>query len=144
MEINDVLVPTDFSGCSLRALDFALSLLSPGGEVYLLNVIDNELLQRFEEHGLGKKEEASEKMRARADEMLDSIITDREGAATKLNKMIVVGVPFVEILRIAKDLDFSIIVMGIRGGGSPIEELLFGSTSDKVLRGTRIPVVFVP
>ena len=31
MEINDVLVPTDFSACSLRALDFARSLLSPGG-----------------------------------------------------------------------------------------------------------------
>lgn len=144
MEINEVLVPTDFSACSLRALDFALSLLSPGGEVYLLNVMDDELLQRFEEHGLGKREEAAEKMRARADEILDSIIADREGSATKLNKMIVVGVPFVEILRIAKDLDFSLIVMGIRGRGSPIEELLFGSTSDKVLRGTRIPVVFVP
>jgi nucleotide-binding universal stress UspA family protein len=48
-------------------------------------------------------------------------------------------------LRIAADLDFSLIVMGIRGrhqGG--IEEILFGSTAEKVLRAARIPVVCVP
>ncbi len=59
--------------------------------------------------------------------------------------MVVVGKPFSEILRIAADLDFSLIVMGIRGqhqGG--IEEILFGSTAEKVLRAARIPVVCVP
>jgi len=145
MEISDILVPIDFSACSLRALDLAISLVSPEGEIYLLNVIDNELLERFQEHGLGKKEQASEKMRSRADENLDSIIADRQPTTTaKLSKMIVVGTPFVEILRIAKDLDFSLIVMGIRGEGSPLKELLFGGTADMVLRGTHIPVVCVP
>jgi nucleotide-binding universal stress UspA family protein len=144
MEINDILVPTDFSECSLRALDFATRLLSPGGEIYLLNVIDSEMLQRFEEHGLGGKDEATEKLRSRAEGNLDQVITQREDAGAKLNKMIVVGVPFVEILRIAKDLDFGLIVMGVRGGGSPLQELLFGSTADKVLRGTNLPVLFVP
>ncbi|MCI0490806.1 MAG: universal stress protein [Blastocatellia bacterium] len=144
MEINDILVPTDFSACSLRAMEVALSIVSPGGEIYLLNVADKELIERFEEHGLGKKEDATECMRARADEKLDAIIADHQTAANKLNKMIVIGVPFVEILRIAKDLDFGLVVMGIRGGGSPLEEILFGSTADKVLRGTRVPVLCVP
>ena len=144
MEITDILVPTDFSACSLRAVEVALSLISPGGEIYLLNVVDKELLNRFEEHGLGKKEDATERIRARADETLDSIIAGHQTASNKLNKMIVIGVPFVEILRIAKDLDFGLIVMGIRGGGSPLEEILFGSTADKVLRGTRVPVLCVP
>ena len=144
VEINDILVPTDFSACSLRAVELALSLVSPSGEIYLLNVIDKVLLEKFEEHGLGKQEEATERMRARAEENLDSIIAGHESSSSKLNKMIVIGNPFVEILRIAKDLDFGLIVMGIRGGGSPLEEILFGSTADKVLRGTRIPVVCVP
>jgi nucleotide-binding universal stress UspA family protein len=63
----------------------------------------------------------------------------------RLESMVVVGKPFAEILRIAADLHFSLIVMGIRGrhqGG--IEEILFGSTAEKVLRAARIPVVCVP
>ena len=144
METGDILVPTDFSDCSLRALDFALSLVSPGGEIYLLNVIDSKFLEGFQELGLGSKEEATQRMRAMADEKLDAIIADHEQAAAKVNKMIVVGIPFVEILRIAKDLDFRLIVMGIKGGMNPIEELLFGGTADKVLRGTHVPIVFVP
>ncbi|HWP44534.1 MAG TPA: universal stress protein [Blastocatellia bacterium] len=145
MEISDILVPVDFSPCSIRALDLALSIIVPGGDLYLMNVIDSKLLARIEEHGLGSKDEATDRMRARADEKLDSLIADRQNSTqAKLNKMIVVGVPFVEILRISKDLDFGLIVMGIRGTSSLLEELLFGSTADKVLRGTHIPVVCVP
>jgi nucleotide-binding universal stress UspA family protein len=50
----------------------------------------------------------------------------------------------VEILKIARDLDLPLIVMGIRGQSMPAEELLFGSTAEKVLRGTRVPVLCVP
>ncbi len=144
MEINDILVPTDFSDCSLKAVEMAMSLVAPDGEIYLLNVIDKELADKFDELGLGDKDDAIESMRARANENLDSIIADNQSAATKLNKMVVIGIPFVEILKVAKDLDFSLIVMGIRGGSSPLEEILFGGTADKVLRGARIPVVCVP
>jgi nucleotide-binding universal stress UspA family protein len=63
----------------------------------------------------------------------------------KVESMIVVGKPFGEILRVAADLDFQIIVIGTHGiGGEKIEELLFGSTAEKVLRGTRVPVICVP
>jgi nucleotide-binding universal stress UspA family protein len=58
--------------------------------------------------------------------------------------MIVVGIPFVEILKIARDLDLPMIIMGVRGRSTPPEEILFGSTAEKVLRGTRIPVLCVP
>jgi hypothetical protein len=46
--------------------------------------------------------------------------------------MTVVGIPFVEILKIARDLDLPMIVMGIRGQSTPAEEILFGSTAEKV------------
>jgi hypothetical protein len=35
MKIEDILVPIDFSPGSLRALDYALAMVDPGGEVYL-------------------------------------------------------------------------------------------------------------
>lgn len=143
MDIRDILVPTDFSDCSLRGLDFALSLISEEGEIYLLHVIDNMFLERVAEHGLGEREEVTARLRSEAEARLDSVIVDKQ-AGGKINKMIVIGIPFVEILRIAKDLDFSLIAMGIRGSASPLEQLLFGGTADKVLRGTQIPIICVP
>ena len=56
----------------------------------------------------------------------------------------VIGVPFIEILKIARDLDLPMIVMGVKGRSTPPEEVLFGSTAEKVLRGARVPVLVVP
>jgi glycine betaine transporter len=144
MDVGDILVPTDFSESSLRALDFALSIISPDGEIYLLHVIDSKFVDQLAEHEFAGREEAIERLRREADARLDSIISERQSATGKTNKMIVIGLPFIEVLRIAKDLDFSLIAMGVRGGTGPLEEILFGGTADKVLRGTRIPVVCVP
>ena len=46
MKIEDILVPIDFSPGSLLALDYALAMVDPGGEVYLLHVVDDDFLAR--------------------------------------------------------------------------------------------------
>ncbi|HKZ02283.1 MAG TPA: universal stress protein, partial [Pyrinomonadaceae bacterium] len=61
-----------------------------------------------------------------------------------IERMTVIGIPFAEILKIARDLDLPMIVMGVRGRSTSPEELLFGSTAEKVLRGSRVPVLCVP
>ena len=145
MEISDILVPIDFSPTSLRSLEYALSLVSTDGEIYLLHVIDTDLVDKVEQNELGAREAVTEKLRTRADNALEEILIEHANVSTKLNKMIVVGIPFVEILRIANDLDFSLIVMGIRGKkNNPLKELFFGTTVERVLRATTIPVICVP
>ena len=67
-----------------------------------------------------------------------------ETGSVEIERMVVIGVPFVEILKIARDLDLPMIVMGMRGRALPPEEVLFGSTAEKVLRGSRVPVLCVP
>lgn len=144
MEISDILVPIDFSPASLKSLEYALSLVAQDGEIYLLHVIDSDFVDKIQQNELGSRDAVIERLRQRADKTLDEIITENQSDANKLTKMIVVGIPFVEILRIANDLDFSLIVMGIRGKQNPLKEIFFGSTVDKALRATRIPIVCVP
>ncbi|MEW6737529.1 MAG: universal stress protein, partial [Acidobacteriota bacterium] len=144
MEISDILVPIDFSETSLKSLGYALSMVASDGEIYLLHVIDTTFVDKIDQYEISTAEAVTATLRQRAEQALDEIISQHSDAATKLNKMIVVGIPFVEILRIANDLDFSLIVMGIRGRQNPLKDLFFGSTVDKVLRATRIPVVCVP
>lgn len=145
MKIEDILVPIDFSTGSLQALKYALALVDPTGEVYLLHVIDTEFVERLSAEGFGEMDAAMERMRAKAEAQLQQIAQDHTRAGIRIESMVVVGKPFAEILRIAADLKFSLIVMGIRGrhqGG--IEEILFGSTAEKVLRAASIPIMCVP
>src|SRR5262245_35305829 len=145
MKIEDILVPIDCSSGSLRALDYALAMVDPGGEVYLLHVIDVDFVARMSAEGFCDAETARTRMQQKADAQLQEIAERHASSDIRLESMVVIGKPFAEILRIAADLDFSLIVMGIRGqhrGG--IEEILFGSTAEKVLRAVRIPVMCVP
>ena len=54
-----------------------------------------------------------------------------------------VGVPPQEILKAARQFGCGVIVMGTSGVGA-VGRLFFGSTIDRVLRATEIPVVAVP
>lgn len=145
MKIEDVLVPTDFSPNSLRALDYAKSLLAPGGEIYLLHVVDTDFVARVAQEGFSEADAALNQLRQKAEAQLRELVAEFKTDELQIETMVVMGKPFAEILRVADDLDFSLIVLGRRGErSSALEELLFGSTAEKVLRTTPIPVVCVP
>ncbi|MEX2113965.1 MAG: universal stress protein, partial [Pirellulales bacterium] len=54
------------------------------------------------------------------------------------------GVPFLEILRKAEDFQVDAIMMGRFGTRGPIEKVLFGTTAERVIRGTSRAVIVVP
>lgn len=145
MKIEDLLVPIDFSHNSLSALEFAMSLVEPEGEICLLHVIDADFVVRVQEEGFGEKESVMTTLRERAEARLMELVQTVPDPKPTMTSMVVVGKPFSEILRVAADLDYHMIVLGKRGRrGSDLEEVLFGSTAEKVIRTSRIPVVSVP
>jgi hypothetical protein len=74
MKIEDILVPIDFSPGPLRALDYASALVAPGGEVYLLHVIDADFLARVSGEGFCDAETARAQMQRKAEEQLQQIV----------------------------------------------------------------------
>lgn len=140
----EILVPVDFSPCSVNALRVALGMAAPEGDVTLLHVIDEHFIEDAVAASLGSTEDIRERLRQRAESNFESMLSGLDIGQVDLEKMIVIGSPFVEILKIARDLDLPMIVMGVRGRSTPPEELLFGSTAEKVLRGSRVPVLCVP
>jgi nucleotide-binding universal stress UspA family protein len=145
MQFKDILVPVDFSPGSLRAIEFAFSLIEPDGEICLLHVIDSDFITKLSEEGFLEAEAAIDKLRKKSEERLTEIAKRNPSETIQVDTMVVVGHPFAEILRVANDLYFETIVLSIRGKkqGS-IEGLLFGSTAEKVLRGAQIPIFCVP
>ena len=140
----EILVPIDFSPCSINALRVAVGMASPDGDLTLLHVVDEEFIQAAVAAGMGTTDDIRNRLKEQAETSFANVLEGIDTTNVDIEKMIVVGLPFVEILKIARDLDLPMIVMGIRGHSTSAEEILFGSTAEKVLRGTRVPVLCVP
>ena len=144
LQSPDILVPVDFSDCSVNAVRAAAGIAAPEGDLTLLHVIDDDFIKDAVAAGLGTSEEITARMRERAEADFAGLLEGIETGGVEIERMVVIGVPFVEILKITRDLDLPMIVMGMRGRSTPPEEVLFGSTAEKVLRGSRVPVLCVP
>ncbi|MBD0369831.1 MAG: universal stress protein [Pyrinomonadaceae bacterium] len=144
LKATDILVPVDFSPTSANAVRAAVGIASPDGDITLLHVIDQSFIDDAVASSLGTADEITARLRERAETDFDSLLEGMDKGEVDIERMIVVGIPFVEILKIARDLDLPMIIMGVRGRSTPPEEILFGSTAEKVLRGTRVPVLCVP
>jgi nucleotide-binding universal stress UspA family protein len=139
-----MLVPVDFSQTSLNALRVALKIAEPDGDVTLLHVIDEHFVKDAVMAGMGSSDEIADKLRQRAEGSFVEALAGVDPGGVSVERMTVIGIPFVEILKIARDLDLPLIVMGVRGRSTPPEDFLFGSTAEKVLRLARVPVLCVP
>jgi nucleotide-binding universal stress UspA family protein len=145
MQIDDILVPVDFSQNSFRAIEYAIGLLAKGGEICLLHVVDADFIARLVEEEFAEPEAAIAKLREKAEARLSEVIGSLPDPKPEIDPMVVVGKPFAEILRVTVDLDFQMIVLGRQGRRlNDIEDVLFGSTAEKVLRAARVPVICVP
>ncbi|HEY9284291.1 MAG TPA: universal stress protein [Pyrinomonadaceae bacterium] len=144
LQAPDMLVPVDFSPTSLNAVRAALKVAEPGGDVTLLHVIDEHFVGDAVAAGIGTSDEIASKLRQIAEANFEQALSEVEAGDVNVERMIVVGIPFVEILKITRDLDLPLIVMGMRGRTAPPEDFLFGSTAEKVLRLARVPVLCVP
>ena len=136
-----LLVAMDFSPSARRALDLAFAWC-PAGEITVLHVVDTEFAGRVASTALASAADVVAKLRARADEEFAWLQQEKSGS--KFGPMVVEGSPFVEIVKIANDLEVDMIAMGMHTAASRLDTILFGSTAEKVLRTSRCPVLCVP
>ncbi|GIW97805.1 MAG: universal stress protein UspA [Pirellulaceae bacterium] len=142
--LNTLLVPVDFSDASDKAFHWAMN--SVDGEeplIVILHVIDAKVLDAIETHELASREQAAKVMRAAAEHHMD---TYRQPARedVQVDCIVTEGLPFLEIIRKAKDFDVDAIVMGRAGVRQHMEKLFIGSTAEVVLRGAHCPVIVLP
>jgi len=144
VDFNTLLVPVDFSDSSQAAFAQAIGLVSGENPVLiLLHVLDPSLPEFAESHGLGSREEIVQRMRARAETLLQEYV-EACPDEIEVDPIISEGLPFLEILRKSDDFAVDAIVMSKIGHRGKVEELLFGSTAEKVLRGCTKPVLVLP
>lgn len=142
--LKSILVGTDFSLCAARAFEIAVSLAaSQGARVHLLHVLV-EPIQAFDVAGalpyLDVKtqkewEEATRKRLAKA-------VASAGKRGVTATSDIVWGRPSDSLVETAAKMKASLIVLGTHGRGA-LEKLLIGSTAERVLRLSPVPVLTV-
>ncbi len=141
-----ILVPTDFSEYSDKALAQALDIAKQyDAEVFLLNVIHEELYSLGEGFALGLSQEVLQQIadlpRDEAEENLRNQLNKfPQAKEIKVATNIRQGVPYEEILKEAKEKGIDLIVIASLGR-SGIAKYLIGGVARNVLRGSKCPVL---
>ena len=140
-----VLVAVDFSQCSRLALRKAKSWAAhSGGKILVLHVIDQGFVRHCIHQHLGTKEEIKKKLFTRSRKRLREFIT-AEGMDETCAQMIVSeGIPCMEINRKAVENHVEMIIMGSKGNSEDMKAIFFGSTTERVLRFIKKPVLCIP
>lgn len=129
-----VLHPTDFSDCANTAFHLIRRLKNAGTqEVIVLHVQDERAMQH---RSTDQVAEFDQKDQARLDKLYSALRILGIEARVLLRR----GHPVIETLRVADELQASLIVLGTKGR-SAIREILSGSTFENIMRLSPYPVL---
>jgi nucleotide-binding universal stress UspA family protein len=136
-----ILCPLDFSESSLYALTYALSLAQEAdAQLLLLHVLEGlpePNLETYRQVDLSTYEETRAQA---ARERLQRAIPNEARTWCRPEELLATGKAYREILRVARERDVHLIVMGVQGR-NPVDLMLFGSTTHHVVRGATCPVL---
>jgi nucleotide-binding universal stress UspA family protein len=136
-----ILVPTDGSVASRRAIEHAVDLAAAHGAtlhaVYVVNAGSYASLPTETSW-----EGVSEMLREEGEAALDDVTEAADGHGVTVERVLLEGSPAREIVRYAEGDDIDLVVMGTHGRGG-IDRLLLGSVTERVVRASRVPVLTV-
>lgn len=117
-----------------------LEQVSDGAKGVLQNVIDRETLEQMEREGA---ERMINKIKERIEKFIFDEIDDPSLRPPSVEAIVEQGTPWRTITDTADKMNAGMIVMGVRTH-STLQHMLLGSTSQKVISHSMIPVLVVP
>ncbi len=152
MKLTRILAPTDFSKYSGFALEWAAYLAQcMKADLVLLHVISEEEGKIIEEvigEGAvvqipkGIRQDVVEDRQKKLKSQYDMVVPRDIKASLKVEQMTRIGVPFLEIVKAAKEKDVDLIVMGTHGR-TGLSHVLIGSVAEKVVHHAHCGVLTI-
>jgi nucleotide-binding universal stress UspA family protein len=152
MKLTRILAPTDFSKYSGFALEWAAYLAQcMKADLLLLHVLSEEEGKIVEEvigEGAvvqiprGIRQNVVEERQKRLTDQYEMVVSREIKAALKVEQAVRIGVPFLEIVRVAKERDVDLIVLGTHGR-TGLSHALIGSVAEKVVHHAHCPVLSI-
>ena len=140
--LKKILVPTDFSECSVAAVKYGRALATAfGASLHLLHIVHDPYTQPWAAEAFpASLGDLLDQWQAEAQRRMTECVPEEERERVLVTS--VIGSPFVEIIRYAQEQSIDLIVLGTHGRG-PFSHMLLGSVAEKVVRKAPCPVLTV-
>ncbi|AJF06001.1 universal stress protein [Geoalkalibacter subterraneus] len=142
-EFKNILYATDFSESSDYAFQYAFSLARKyDARLLLVHVINEPVdLRGFYVPHISF-EKLEEEILQGAQKMMEKFCRTHLGDFKNYEPFILPGIPYDEIIKKADEQQADLIVMGTHGR-TGLDHVLFGSTAEKVVRKSNVPVMTI-
>ena len=142
IRLHKILVPTDFSAPSAKAVAYGQALARQfGASLHLLHVVEEPLMQGWEGYSLPVLlPELRVKAVCEARRRLEGMLPQNERDRQPTELVTLEGDPYRAIVRFATERGIDLIVIGTHGRGG-MNHLLLGSVAEKVVRSAPCPVL---
>ncbi len=142
MRFQNILFPTDFSDCSLVALDYARDLAEKfDGTLHMLSVVYDLSAPPGVVPFPASYAAMLADLESSAKSHVEKLASTVKGVKT-VKTVVRKGMEDQEILRYAESEKIDLIVMGTHGRRG-LEHLIIGSTAEKVIRRAKAPVLTI-
>jgi nucleotide-binding universal stress UspA family protein len=139
--IKKILVPTDGSDYSKRAVEYAISVAKVyDAQIIFIYVVDEIVLDQFSK--TAERAAIESDLKKTGQRTVKYVINLADMAGVKATSKLVKGRPFEQIVNIAKSFEIDLIVMGTYGHRGA-ERILIGSVAERVIEYSPCPVLVI-
>lgn len=146
LNLKKILYPTDFSEYSLAALSYAVRLAQQNdAELFCLHVVEmpqEEYLTSEYMVPLNVPHVPEDKVLRNARARMERFMAENLSGIDRVTSRVLTGIPFIEIIRYAREQSIDLIVIGTHGH-SALAAMLLGTVAEKVVRKAPCPVLTV-
>lgn len=143
-DITKILVPTDGSDSSMCAAEYGVSIAKTfGAQIMVVYVIDTVVLDEARAFfKVDEREDVERKLEQAGQRYINYVLGLAEKEGVKAASIIAKGIPFEQIVHLAKESNMDLIVMGTHGRRGP-DRILIGSVAERVIEYSQCPVLVV-
>jgi universal stress protein A len=144
IRLKKILVPVDFSDCSMVGLKSAVRFARVwGAELVTFNCVPLQTFVMYGEYGGRDLTALTNYAQKAAKEEMDEVVSNLKSQDIMVEGVIELGVPAQAICDYASNHDIDIIVTATHGTAG-LTHVLLGSTAEHVVRYAHCPVLVVP
>jgi nucleotide-binding universal stress UspA family protein len=143
MDVKTILVPSDFSEHSAKALATAIDLAKVfGAKVEIVHAFLLQPPMVTMQGGYTIPDHYFEEIRTRAKQEVEKLAQEQSASGVDVSGQAIESPPSTGILEVAEKIEPDLIVMGTRGQ-TGLKHVLLGSVAERVVRMANCPVMTV-
>jgi nucleotide-binding universal stress UspA family protein len=140
---RNIVIATDGSENTQKAISYGIEIAKlSGATVHALYVVDTSSFSSIPMSTEGGWEAMYEVLKTEGKKAVSAVKSKGEASGVEVREVVLEGHPINEIIEFAEKNNADLVVMGTLGK-TGLDRFLLGSVAEKVVRGSKVPVMVV-